>query len=102
MKRTYTITLDDYDAALLEQAIRIACRLRGDGDETQRSNRSFVLRWILRAVSAAIIRRGEMPQRLAVELRHETREETRLRLEKKIPDGPRLYFRYNLPPAWWN
>ncbi len=87
MKTKFSITLDGYDAQLLDNAVRIACRMRGGGDEPDSSNRSFVLRWIIVAVCSAIIRRGEMPAQLAVELRHETKDETRQRLAKKIP-GP--------------
>ena len=71
MKSKITLTLEDYDAQLLDKAVRIVCLLRGDGDEPDSSNRRFVLRWIVGAVCSAIIRNGEMPQQLAVERRHE-------------------------------
>jgi len=87
VKKKLTITLDDYDAQLFEKAIRIACRLRGDGDEPQGSHRRFLLRWIIGAVCSSIIRKGEMPKMLAVELRHETKEETRQRVAREIPQS---------------
>ncbi len=102
MKRTYTVTLDEYDAALLEKAVRIANGLRGDDDETQGSHRRYLLCWIISAVCSAIIRKGGMPRQLAVELRHETTEETRQRLEKKTPDNPGDQRRFKLPPNPWN
>ena len=85
MKTKITLTLDEYDAAVLDKAIRIACKLRGDGDEPQSSHRRYLLRWIIGAVCSAIIRNGGMPRQLAVELRHESSVETRQRLTKEIP-----------------
>lgn len=101
MKKKITITLDEYDARVFERAVRIACRIRGDGDEPDGSNRRFVLRWIIGAVCSAIIRNGKMPKQLAVELRHETQEEMRQRVEKEFPRGPHDCSRM-LPPNPWN
>jgi hypothetical protein len=102
VKRTITLTLDDYDAQVLDKAIRAACRLRGDGDEPDSSNRRFLLRWIIGAVCSAIIRKGEMPVQLVVELRHETTEETRQRLARKMPRGPAVNDFLNRPCNPWN
>jgi len=102
MKTKITLTLDDYHAQIFDEAVRIACRIRGDGDEPDRSNRRFVLRWIIGAVCSAIIRNKEMPQLLAVELREETREETRQRIQKEIPASPQDRRRSIPPPNAWN
>lgn len=88
MKTKFSITLDEYSSGLLDKAVRVACRMRGAGDDATGTHRRFVLRWIIGAVCAAIIRRGEMPKQLAVELRNETQEEMRQRLAKQLPDGP--------------
>lgn len=85
MKTKFQITLDPYCAELLDKAVRIACHRRGDGDEPDSSNRRFVLQWMIVAVSSAIIRAGKMPDQLAVDLRHETKEEKRQRIAKEIP-----------------
>ncbi len=100
MKNKLTITLDDHDAKLFDKAIRLACRL-GNAEEPQRNHRRFVLGWIIRAVSSAIIHEGQMPATLAVELREETPEETRQRLEKEIPASPQELRRIP-PPNPWN
>ena len=71
MKQKITITLDPDEAELLAQAVRIATRRRGDGDEPDYLNRRWVLRWAITAVSRAIIRAGSMPCPLGVELRPE-------------------------------
>ena len=102
MKKKITLTLDAYDAQLLEKAVCTACRLRGDGDEPQSSHSRFVLRWIIGAVCSAIIRAGEMPEQLAVELRHETREEMRQRLGRKIPASLSEPRRFLPPLNPWN
>ncbi len=83
MKAKIALTLDDYDAAVLDNAVRIACKLRGD--EPQNSHRRYLLCWIIGAVCSAIIRKGAMPERLGVELRPETDEEMQQRLAKEIP-----------------
>jgi hypothetical protein len=88
MKRTITITLDEYDARLLEAAIRILCPPFSSGEEVDRSQRRYVLGWMLRSVAAAILRQGNMPAPLAVELRHETKAETEQRLRKQLPRPP--------------
>jgi len=45
LKTKFSITLDAYDAQLLEKTISIGCLLRG-------SHRRYLLRWIIRAVCA--------------------------------------------------
>ena len=101
MKTKFSLTLDDYEAQLLDQAIRVACRLRGAGDEPDSSHRRYLMRWIIIAVCSAIIRAGKMPKQLAVELRHETQEEMRQRLAGEIPVGPGE--RRGFPPLnQWN
>ena len=102
MKKKITLTLDAYDAQMLDQAIRIACLLRGGGDEPRSSHQRYLLRWIIGAVCSAILRNGGMPRQLAVDLRHETQEEMRQRLERKIPASPNEPRRFLPPLNPWN
>ncbi len=41
MKTKFTLSLDEYDDALLDKAIHVACLLRGAGDEPQSSHRRY-------------------------------------------------------------
>ncbi|MBI3415173.1 MAG: hypothetical protein HY043_07610 [Verrucomicrobia bacterium] len=91
MKTRVTITLDGHDAELLEHAVRLA----GQKTDADASERRWVLRWFIRAASAAVIRDGEMPCPLAVELRHETWDETETRIRASQADGTLA----GLPPA---
>lgn len=102
MKTKITLTLDDYEARVFEKAVRIAVRLLDASDATTGDHRRFILRWIIGAVSSAIIRKGEMPKQLAVELRHETQEEMRKRVEKEIPASPDDMRHSIPPPNRWN
>lgn len=98
------LTLDDYDARLLEAAIRTACP-----GHSLPADRRWVLRWLILAGAAAIIREGKMPRPLAVELRKETEEETRQRLENELPQKieappspPPRRWDPPQPPSQWN
>lgn len=102
MKTKITCTLDEYEAQLLDRAIRVGCRLRGDGDEPESSNRRFILRWLIWSVCSAIIRNGEMSFPFAVDFRQETAEEQRQRLAKELPEGPQDAHRFIPPPNRWN
>jgi len=102
MKKTITITLDEYDARLLEAALRTTWRPFNSGEEVDRSQRRYVLGWMLRSVAAAIIRAGQMPAPLAVELRHETKAETEQRLRKQLPRSPLPPLPGGDSPRWWN
>jgi hypothetical protein len=102
MKKTITITLDEYDARLLEAALRATRRPYSSGEEVDRSQRRYVLGWMLRSVAAAIIRRGNMPAMLAVELRQETPQETEQRLRKQLPRPPLPPLPGGDSPRWWN
>ncbi|MEQ2007532.1 MAG: hypothetical protein ABMA26_12105 [Limisphaerales bacterium] len=102
MKKTITITLDEYDARLLEAAIRTTRRPFSSGEEVDRSQRRYVLGWMLRSVAAAIIRQGNMPAPLAVELRHETEAETWQRLRKQLPRPSLPPLTGGGPPSWLN
>ena len=88
MKTKITFTLDEYDAALLDQAVRRVLKLNIGNEATKPHHRSFLFRWMVHVVSAAIIRKGKLDLPFAVELRSETPEETRQRLAKKMPAGP--------------
>lgn len=102
MKKTITITLDEYDARLLEAALRTTRRPFNSGEEVDRSQRRYVLGWMLRAVAAAIIRQGNMPAMLAVELRQETPQETKQRLRKQLPRPPLPPLPDNSASPWLN
>ena len=81
-----TITLDEYDAKLLQTAVQTACGISSiPGYGVTSRNRSWIIRWALCAVSSAIIRAGKMSTPLAVELRPESEEETRARMACEIP-----------------
>lgn len=102
MKKTITITLDEYDARLLEAALRTTRRPFSPGEEVDRSQLRYVLGWMLRSVAAAIIRQGNMPAPLAVELRQETRQETEERLRRQLPSPPPPPLPGSAPRPWWN
>lgn len=101
MKKTITITLDDRDARLLEAALRTTRRPCSPGEKVDRSQRRYVLGWMLRSVVAAIISQGNMPAPLAVELRHETPQETEQRLRGQLP-RPLPKLSGSAPRTWWN
>lgn len=98
-----TITIDEYDAKMLDKALQTVYRLPGFGrqDVTSR-DRNWVLRWAILSICRGIIRAGKMVTPLAVELRPETADETRARLAGEIPGQPSDGGEFGFQNARWN
>src|SRR5262245_33018188 len=86
MKTQVSVTLNDHDAELLEQAVKICLGKYWEASATGRQ-RNHVIRWAIRSVCAAVIREGEWRGMFAVDLRPETEEELAERLGDKIPQS---------------
>jgi len=98
-----TITLNEYDAQLLEKALQTVYSptFRQAYGVTSR-NRNWVILWAIRSVSAAIIRAGKMSAPLAVELRSESEEESRTRMACEIPDQTTAEGGFGFQNYRWN
>lgn len=83
-KLTLTLTLDARDAEVLNKATNLSRKYKLDDDDLPRVRRWFIS-WCIRSVSEAVIRLGGMPCPLAVEMRHETPEETAARTGNEPP-----------------
>src|SRR5262245_26894740 len=78
--KRFSVTLDERQAELLTKAVLLAVHpWQGETKSWSRAyysgQRNWVVRWMIQAVTAAIVASGEMPCPLGVNLRSESREE---------------------------
>jgi hypothetical protein len=70
-RRTFSVRLKPYTAEMLERAVRTM-----RGEHWRDYDKRWLLHWAIVAVARAVVKDGQMPVPMAVELRHETPEET--------------------------
>lgn len=68
----YSFSLPAGEAAVLEDAVRTACKLRSCEEINARNHLNYVIRWAVRTVSCEIIRRGWTEFPFAVDIRPES------------------------------